>query len=295
MPELMQPPSSPQYTYAALAVQFLPAGLTGLMIAAMFSATMSTLSGDYNAMASVLTADVYHRVVNPHASERRLMLVGRFTTALVGGLTILIGLALVETARKGLFEVMVALFGLFVGPMLIPMLAGLLSRRVTWRGASAGIAAGFASGISLYLWKALVLSGRPGIDRVWLQYDYEAIAILTNIAVTIGAMAIVTAVERATPEDRQQIAAFFARLERPVSHDRAGGPARQAASPFSIIAWVTLGTGLLLWGAAAVQPDGRGRTINFVTGLALAGLSIGLWHLHRRLTQAASAVVVPAE
>src|SRR5919109_2626106 len=122
MPELMQPPNSPQYTYAALAVAYLPAGLMGLMIAAMFSATMSTLSGDYNAMASVLTGDVYHRIVNPRAGERQLVLVGRLATTLVGGLTILIGLALVETARKGLFEVMVTVFGLFAGPMLIPML-----------------------------------------------------------------------------------------------------------------------------------------------------------------------------
>src|SRR5581483_6905351 len=36
MPELAQPPNSPQYTYAAMALKYLPAGLVGLMIAAMF-------------------------------------------------------------------------------------------------------------------------------------------------------------------------------------------------------------------------------------------------------------------
>ena len=52
------PPNSPQYTYAALAARVTcPAGLMGLMIAAMFSATMSTLSGDYNVMASVLITE----------------------------------------------------------------------------------------------------------------------------------------------------------------------------------------------------------------------------------------------
>ena len=179
----------------------------GLMIAAMFSATMSTLSGDYNAMAGVLTGDVYHRIVNPRASERQLVLVGRIATALVGGLTILIGIALVETARKGLFEVMVTVFGLFVGPMLLPMLAGLLNRRVTWRGAAAGIVAGFVSGISLFLVKTFVLVDR--VDPAWLRYDFEAITILTNVAVTLGAMVITTLLERVTSEDREQIAAFF--------------------------------------------------------------------------------------
>ena len=80
MPELMVPPNSPQYTYAALALEFLPAGLMGLMIAAMFSATMSTLSADYNVMASVITEDFYRRLIDPGASQRRLVLVGRLAT-----------------------------------------------------------------------------------------------------------------------------------------------------------------------------------------------------------------------
>jgi SSS family solute:Na+ symporter len=289
MPELLQPPNSPQYTYAALAVAYLPAGLMGLMIAAMFSATMSTLSGDYNAMAGVLTGDVYHRMVNPQASERRLVLVGRFATALVGGLTILIGLALVETARKGLFEVMVTVFGLFVGPMLLPMLAGLLNRRVTWRGAAAGIAAGFVSGTTLFLFKMYFLTGRA--DPTWLRYDFEAITILTNIAVTAIAMVITTLLERVSVADREQIAAFFRRLDTPVRFDSPDQQALPASSPFSLIAAVTLGTGLLLWAAAAVQPDGDGRAINVAAGFALAVLAAGLWLLHRRLTHSPAIAV----
>jgi SSS family solute:Na+ symporter len=261
----------------------------------MFSATMSTLSGDYNAMASVLTGDVYHRIVNPRASQRQLVFVGRIATALVGGLTILIGFALTETARKGLFEVMVAVFGLFVGPMLIPMLAGLVNRRVTWRGAAAGIAAGFVSGVVLFLFKNLVLAERPGIDPTWLRYDFEAITILTNIGATVAAMTIVTLRERATAAERDRIAAFFKRLDTPVRLEPAHGAALPATSPFSIIAAVTFGTGVLLWTAAAVQPGGDGRAINVAAGLTLAILAIGLWYLHRRFTRLTPAVVVPVE
>ena len=70
----------------------LPAGLMGLMIAAMFSATMSTLSGDYNVMASVITEDFYRRLFDQGASQRQLVLVGRFATLSVGALTIGIGM-----------------------------------------------------------------------------------------------------------------------------------------------------------------------------------------------------------
>jgi SSS family solute:Na+ symporter len=283
MPELNTPPSSPQYTYAALALRYLPAGLMGLMIAAMFSATMSTLSGDYNVMASVITQDIYRRLFDKRASQRRLVVVGRLATLLVGTLTIAIGVSLIATARKGLFEVMVTVFGLFVGPMLIPMLLGLLVRRVTWRGAAAGIAAGFISGFSLFLYKALVLSNRPEIDTNWLRYDYEAIAIVTNFAVTLGAITLVTAFEKVSGDERARIDAFFERLATPIrASETEAVKAGEAFSPFYVIGWVTNGTGLLLLIAAAVQEPGIGRNINAAAGVALGLLGTGFFRLHRR-------------
>src|SRR5688572_1786242 len=295
MPELMEPPNSPQYTYAVLTLRFLPAGLMGLMIAAMFSATMSTLSGDYNVMASVVTKDIYRRLFDKEATQRRLIIVGRVATLAVGALTITIGISLIASARKGLFEVMVTVFGLFVGPMLIPMLAGLLVRRVTWRGAAAGIATGFASGLTLYLYKAFVLSGNPAIDPNWLRYDYEAISILTNFGLTILAMALTTVLQKVPNDERVRIDEFFTRLSTPVdpetTHAKVTG---EVFSPFYIIAWITAGTGLLLVGASFVQPGGMGRTVNIVSGLTLWLLAFGLHRLHLRFVrrEAASALLV---
>ena len=280
MPELMVPPNSPQYTYAALALRFLPSGLMGLMIAAMFSATMSTLSADYNVMASVVTEDVYRRLINPGATQRRLVLVGRIATLAFGAATIGIGVLLVTTAQRGLFEVMVTVFGLFVGPMLLPMLAGLVSRRLTWRGAAAGIAAGLVSGLTLFSYKTWWLLGRPGIDPNWLRYDYEAWTILTNIAVTVGAMTLVTLFEARRSDEQQRITEFFARLARPVRDDVE--PSEAAAfSPMTIVAPVTAGTGALLLIAAVVQGSGTGQLINLGGGLAVLALAAGCYWLGR--------------
>jgi len=96
---------------------------------------------------------------------------------------------------------MVTVFGIFIGPMLIPMLLG-LSRRVTWRGAATGITAGLISGLSFYFYKTLVLAKQPGIDPNWLRYDYEAISILTNFAVTLLAILLVSAVEKVSAGER---------------------------------------------------------------------------------------------
>jgi SSS family transporter len=290
MPELMQPPNSPQYTYAALSLKYLPAGLMGLMIAAMFSATMSTLSGDYNVMASVITEDIYRRLFDKEASQRRLIIVGRLATLTVGALTILIGISLIASAQKGLFEVMVTVFGLFVGPMLIPMLAGLLFRRVTWRGAAAGIATGFVTGLALYLYKTFVLSSRPGIDPNWLRYNFEAISILTNFSATILALLLTSALERVRPEEKAQIESFFQRLSTPVDTQKKDAPvATEVFSPFYIIAWVTAGTGLLLLIASAVQSGGLGRLVNIGAGLALFVLAFALARLHKGFMRRAGA------
>ena len=282
MPELMVPPNTPQYTYAALALEFLPAGLMGLMIAAMFSATMSTLSADYNVMASVITEDVYRRLIDPGATQRRLVFVGRLATLAVGLLTIFIGMLLVTTAQRGLFEVMVTVFGLFVGPMLLPTLAGLVSRRLTARGAAVGIVAGLTSGVSFFSYKTWWLAARSDIDPNWLRYDYEAITILTNIGVTIGAMAIATGLETVRPEERRRIADFFARLARPMHEDApadAGGS--EPFSPLTIIAHVTAGTGVLLLVASAVQASGAGRVINAGAGAVVLMISAGCYWLNR--------------
>jgi Na+/proline symporter len=284
MPELMNPPNSPQYAYAALSLRFLPAGLMGLMIAAMFSATMSTLSGDYNVMASVITEDIYRRLFDKNASQRRLVIVGRAATLLVGAATVGIGVILVSTARRGLFEIMVTLFSLFVAPMLIPMLAGLLTRRVTWRGAAAGIACGFATAFGMYLYKLLVLAKQPGIDPNWLRYDFEALNILANFAVTIAAMIVTTMIERVRPLEQQRIAKFFAQLDTPVSP----APALTAGcvfSPFYIIGWVTAGIALLLIAAAVPQSSGSARAIDLSVGGVLFLIAFGFYALNRRFVR----------
>ncbi len=283
MPELMTPPNSPQYTYAALSLKYLPVGLMGLMVAAMFSATMSTLSGDYNVMASVITEDIYRRLFDKEASQKRLVLVGRIATLLIGISTIVIGISLIASARKGLFEVMVTVFGLFVGPMLIPMLAGLLSKKVTYRGAAAGIGAGLVSGFGFFLYKTFVLSNQPGIDPNWLRYDYEAISILTNFTVTILAMVLTTVLEKPTEKDRAQIDEFFKKLSTPVDAQQTHAVTTgEIFSPFKIIGWVTVGTGAMLLIASFAQSAGVGRYVNLGAGFALCLLGVGLYQLHRR-------------
>lgn len=68
--------SDPQSVYARVSSALLPPGMMGLMIAALFAATMSVLSSGYNVVAAVLTVDVHQRLIRPNASQRELVIVG---------------------------------------------------------------------------------------------------------------------------------------------------------------------------------------------------------------------------
>src|SRR4029079_7407471 len=67
-----------------LVVRLLPSGMIGLMVAALLAALMSSLAATFNSASTLVTFDVY-RKINPAASERQLLTVGRiFTVVMVG-------------------------------------------------------------------------------------------------------------------------------------------------------------------------------------------------------------------
>jgi solute:Na+ symporter, SSS family len=83
---------------------FLPAGLLGLVVASLAAAYMSTMSTHLNWGASYVVHDVWRRFVQPAASERRLVLLGRLTTLLLMALAA--ALALWLTAALQAFQIL---------------------------------------------------------------------------------------------------------------------------------------------------------------------------------------------
>ena len=136
--------------YPSLCAALLPVGMLGLVVAAMFAATMSMLSSDYNVSANVLTNDVYRRLLRPGASEKELVLVGRIATLLVGILAMAAALAMARGKGEDLFDKMVSLFSVATAPVAIPMILGLLSKHVTARSAFWGFISGTIVGVALF-------------------------------------------------------------------------------------------------------------------------------------------------
>jgi len=106
----------------------LPPGVTGLVIAAIFAAAMSTVSTSLNSSATLLMRDYYQRYVNRSASERQSMAVLYGATVLWGLLGT--GLALLLVHVTSALDAWWVLSGIFGGGMVGLFLLGMISKRV---------------------------------------------------------------------------------------------------------------------------------------------------------------------
>ncbi len=124
----VNPDANPEQAYILSAQAVLPPGLLGLMFAAMFSATASMVSSQLNVFAGVLTLDFYKPLLNPQASARRLVSVGRICTVILGAM--LVGIAVLVPFLGGAERLIIAINSLLVVPLFAPTLWGLFSRRI---------------------------------------------------------------------------------------------------------------------------------------------------------------------
>ena len=72
------------YIFLSFVTHYLPVGVVGLVIAVIFSAAMSSISGEINSLATVSVIDVYRRYVKKEATDRHYLWASRLATAFWG-------------------------------------------------------------------------------------------------------------------------------------------------------------------------------------------------------------------
>ena len=134
----------------------LPVGVTGLVIAGVFAAAMSTISASLNSSATLLMRDYYQRYVNRAASEGQLMKVLHGSTVVWGLLGTGVALLLIHVSSA--LDAWWTLSGIFGGGMLGLFLLGMISRRAQNPAAATGV----ILGIGLICWMTFskYLTGR---------------------------------------------------------------------------------------------------------------------------------------
>jgi len=147
-PELLpaEVAAKPDSVFPHFIVKQLPAGLTGLVIAAVFAAAQSTLSSSINCSATLVLCDFYKRHFRPQATERQAMRVLWGTSLVVGLLGT--GMALAMMRIQSALDAWWSLAGIFSGGMLGLFLLGLISRRA----GNAAAATGVPLGVTLIFW-----------------------------------------------------------------------------------------------------------------------------------------------
>lgn len=116
----------PTQLYPLLVLRFLPPGLVGLSLAAMFAATMSMTTSDTNAISAVITRDLLPQMSPGFRgrSEAGRLRIARISTFVFTLLTLVVA---VESEHfGGVLGLIVAWFGALIGPTSIPMVCGLV-------------------------------------------------------------------------------------------------------------------------------------------------------------------------
>jgi sodium/proline symporter len=119
---------------------------SGIMLAAILSAIMSTIDSQLLVSSSALTEDFYQKVIKKEASEREVVMVGRICVIIISVIALLLALRPNDTIL-GIVAYAWGGFGAAFGPLV---LFSLFSRKTTWISALAGMVTGT---VVLVVWK----------------------------------------------------------------------------------------------------------------------------------------------
>ena len=138
--------------YPALIKKVLPVYLTGFFAAVVMGAVLSTFNSVLNSAATIFSIDVYKRMINKDASEKRMVWVGRSLSSVLAVAAIL-SAPLVAKAPEGLYQLLQQLNGIFFIPIASIMLAGFFMEKVSAVGAKSAL----IFGLIYYIFTTFIL------------------------------------------------------------------------------------------------------------------------------------------
>lgn len=119
----------PEGAYMMLCQKVLPAGLIGIVLAGMISATSSKANTTINLVATVFANDIYKAILRPKASEKEMILMARLFTLFFGAATIVV--AILIPRAGGVVEVVLSTASIAGGALFGPIIWSLFSKRQT--------------------------------------------------------------------------------------------------------------------------------------------------------------------
>jgi solute:Na+ symporter, SSS family len=177
-----RPFATPDEVFPLFIIEALPAGLSGLLVAGILAAAMSTVSSSLNSLAASATHDIYAPIAGREGDEEHLLRAGRTLTLLWAG--ILIGGAILfRFAQQGTPIVVIALqiASFTFGPLLGGFLLGTLFRRPDQRDAITGIGVAVVLMTTLWAVQTFGIIDRV-VDTLWFALIGSAITVAVGMA-----------------------------------------------------------------------------------------------------------------
>jgi len=169
-PEQLSPLLDLDATFPYFIASQLPMGITGLIIAALFAASMSTLDSSMNSVATIIVVDFYKRF-KKNATDHASLVLAKWLTVATGVFGTVFALILSRYSMPSLFDTFIMLTGLLGGGFGGVYALGMFTRRATWQGACVGIVTS--------IFAALVVRAYTDIHVLL----YGGVAIITCIVV----------------------------------------------------------------------------------------------------------------
>ncbi|MEC0297369.1 sodium:solute symporter family protein [Peribacillus frigoritolerans] len=160
----------PQNAFTSIAMETLPVGLLGVVIASVVSALMSTASGTLLASSTLVVNDIIKKYIGPKMSERQFLKTSRITTLTIGVLAIIVSI--------WIQDILVALdvaYAILSGAVFFPIILGFFWKRVT---ATAAFYSILASMIAIII--GLVVNG-PSSTQPILYGLVTSFVVITTI------------------------------------------------------------------------------------------------------------------
>lgn len=161
-------------------VHELPTGMAGVLVAAIFAASMSTISAGLNSLASATMVDFQQRLTDkPLPTDERQIWQARMWTLFYG--VLVIGLAfIVSNLGDNLVQTTNTVIGLVGGPILGMFLCGIFMRRVSAKGVLIGTIIGFTVSLLTALWKGQEAGLEIKVSFIW----YTSIGCVVTVVVS---------------------------------------------------------------------------------------------------------------
>ena len=243
-----------ELAYGLLLGHYLPSGLLGLALVAMFASIMSTVDSNMNFGAQVFINDVYGRFIRTNAPMSHLMNIGRFVMVIIMGLSILVAMS-----ATNVIDIAVFMLGLSSAE-----LSANWGQWWWWRfNGAARLAASFGGPLVFLFNKYIVFS-------LWIDagQDTAYVVVLSSIAVTCLLWICVALLTKPEPEDK--LITFY-RQARPMGW---WGPIANKAGVEASSGFGPIAKGLVI---ATVGATAVGALIIAITGLYIGRTEVLMW------------------